>query len=52
MSDYSPNWFPGTPLEADEKISQVEKNKIVAEMKAAGASEKDIAQFWEDDQPE
>lgn len=50
MSNYSPNWSPGTPLQEDEKISRAEKEKLVAEMKEAGASAKDVREFWEDDQ--
>lgn len=50
--NYSPNWSPGDPLDEDEKISQTEKEKIAAEMKAAGASDKEISEFWEDDQSE
>lgn len=49
---YSPNWSPGTPLEDDEKISDSEKQAIADEMKAAGASDDDLAAYWADDQPE
>lgn len=48
---YSPNWSPGTPLAADEKIPMTEKQDIAARMKAAGASAAEIAAFWADDQP-
>lgn len=51
MSEYSPNWSPGTPLEDDEKISQAEKERLVRESKAAGNfTDADEAAFWEDDQ--
>lgn len=52
MSNYSPNWSPGTPLEDDETISQAEKEEIASEMKRAGASASDLREFWSDDQEE
>lgn len=50
MSNYSPNWSPGTPLAEDEKISRDEKEKLAKEMKDVGASDEDVKEFWEDDQ--
>lgn len=53
VSNYSPNWSPGTPLEDDEKISDAEKAQLVEESKAAGNfTEEDEKAFWADDQPE
>lgn len=51
MSEYSPNWSPGDPLEDDEKISDAEKQDIVERARAAGNwTDEDEAAFWADDQ--
>ena len=47
---YSPNWSPGDPLEADEKISRTEKVRLYRESKDAGNwTEADDKAFWEND---
>lgn len=50
MSDYSPNWSPGTPLEEDEQISAEEKVAIYRASKDAGNwTKEDDDAFWADD---
>jgi hypothetical protein len=47
---YSPNWSPGTPLEADETISRAEKLRLYRESKDAGNwTDADDKAFWADD---